>query len=134
MVLRKRGAPALRSSLWSSSGPTPTAPCPCCVGSPRTGCGTPGGVSQQQSRGQNHLPHPAGHASLDAAQDMVGPLGFKHTLPAHAESSINRHHHSPPMPYLCLGLPLPRYKTLYLALLNFMRLAWTHISSLPKIL
>jgi len=34
-------------------------------------------VRSHQSRveGQNHLSRPAGHASPDAAQDMVGPLG-----------------------------------------------------------
>jgi len=39
-------------------------------------------VGSQESRvkGQNHLPRPAGHASLDAAQDTVGLLGCKLTL------------------------------------------------------
>jgi len=37
-------------------------------------------VESHQSRvdGQNHLPQPAGHASFDASQDMVGLLGCKH--------------------------------------------------------
>ena len=34
---------------------------------------------------QNHLPQPAGHASFDAAQDMVGFLGCRHTLLGHVE-------------------------------------------------
>jgi len=36
----------LGSSLWPSSGPAPTAPCPACVGDSRAGCSTPGGVSR----------------------------------------------------------------------------------------
>jgi len=44
-------------------------------------------VESHQSRveGQNPLPRPAGHASLDAAQDMVGLLGCEHTLVGHPE-------------------------------------------------
>ena len=34
------------------------------------------------------VPRPAGHASLDAAQDMVGFLGCKLTLLAHVELLI----------------------------------------------
>jgi len=39
-------------------------------------------VRSHQSRveEQNHLPRPAGHASLDAAQDTIGFLGCEHTL------------------------------------------------------
>jgi len=44
------------------------------VGSPESGV-----------KGQNPLPRPAGHASLDAAQDTVGFLGCQRTLPAHVE-------------------------------------------------
>ncbi|KAK4827563.1 hypothetical protein QYF61_019187 [Mycteria americana] len=43
--------------------------------------------------GQNHLPQPAGHASFDAAQDTVGFLGCKCTLPGHVELLINQHPH-----------------------------------------
>jgi len=49
------GAPALWSSSWSS-GHTPTTPCPSCVGGSRTGRSTPGGVSQEQSRGAESPP------------------------------------------------------------------------------
>jgi len=41
--------------------------------------------------GQNRLPRPAAHAALDAAQDTVGLLGWKHTLLARVESFINQH-------------------------------------------
>jgi len=37
--------------------------------------------------------------------------------------------HSPPSLYLYLGLPQPRCRTFHLALLNFMRLAWAHLSN-----
>ena len=41
--------------------------------------------------GENHLPCSAGHASFDAAHDMVGFLGCKCTLPGHIEILINQH-------------------------------------------
>jgi len=43
------------------------------------------GSHESGVEGQNHLTRPAGHASLDAAQDTVGFLDCKRTLPAHAE-------------------------------------------------
>ena len=43
------------------------------------------GSHQNRVEGQNPLPPPAGHASLDAAQDTVGLWGCKHTLPAQVE-------------------------------------------------
>ena len=47
------------------------------------------GSHESRIEGQNHLPQPARHSSLDATQDTVGILGCKRTLPAHVESSIN---------------------------------------------
>ena len=41
---RRGGTAALWSSLWPSSGPAPTHPCPSYVRGPRAGCSTPGGV------------------------------------------------------------------------------------------
>lgn len=38
-------------------------------------------VSQSGADGDNHLPRPAGHPSFDAAKDMAGFPGCKHTLP-----------------------------------------------------
>ena len=40
---------------------------------------------QSRVEWQHHLPQPAGHASLDAAQDMVG------TLQGHVELLVNQH-------------------------------------------
>ena len=44
----------------------PTAPHLSCTGRARSGRSTPGGASEGQSKGDNHLPHPAGHSSFDA--------------------------------------------------------------------
>lgn len=40
--------------------------------------------------------------------------------------------HSSPNPYRCLGLPQPMSRVLYLALLNLMRFAQGHLSSLSR--
>ena len=50
-------------------------------------------MGSQESRveGENPLPRPAGHASFDAAQDTVGFLGCKRTLPGHVELLVNQH-------------------------------------------
>ena len=66
-----------------------------------------------------------------------------HTLTALVETFVNQQPqilllgaalkpHSPPNLYLCLRLPWPRCRTLHLALLNFIRLAWAHLSSLTR--
>jgi len=52
-------------------------------------CSTLGGLSWVE--GQNHLPSPADHVSLDTVQDMVGLLRCKYTLPDHVGSFINEH-------------------------------------------
>ncbi|GAB0180669.1 cAMP-dependent protein kinase inhibitor alpha [Grus japonensis] len=43
------------------------------------------GSHESRIEGQNHLPRPAGHASFHAAQDTIGFLGCKCTLPAHVQ-------------------------------------------------
>jgi len=43
------------------------------------------GLHKSRVKGHSHVPHPAGHTSLDAAQDTVGFLGYKRTLLAHVE-------------------------------------------------
>jgi len=77
---------------------------------------------------QNHLPRPPGHASLDAAQDMVGLLGCKHTLMGHLELLIDKHHQivllgaafNPfsTQPVFVLGIALTRVKELALGLVE----------------
>jgi len=46
------------------------------------------GSHESGVKGQNPLPRPAGHASLDAAQYTVGFLGCKHTFVARVELLI----------------------------------------------
>ncbi|XP_068273820.1 serine incorporator 2 isoform X2 [Nyctibius grandis] len=81
----QRGSSPLSISV-AFSGLAPTAPCPSYVGAPRAGCSTAGGSHESGAEGQNPLPHPAGHAAGDAAQDTVGFLGCQRTLPAHASA------------------------------------------------
>jgi len=45
------------------------------LGAPELDAGLQVESDQSGVKGQNHLPRPAGHASLDAAQDTVGFLG-----------------------------------------------------------
>jgi len=71
------------------------------------------GSDESGVKGQNHLPRPAGHASLDAAQDMVGLLGCKRILLAHVELLI---HQFPPI--LLLRAVLEPLSTLSLFLSN----------------
>ncbi|GAB0186614.1 mitochondrial enolase superfamily member 1 [Grus japonensis] len=63
----------------------------CMLGTPELDTVLQVGSHQNRVEGQDHLPLPAGHASFDAAQDTVGFLGCKRTLPAHVELFINQH-------------------------------------------
>jgi len=53
---------------------------------------------QNGAEGQNHLPSPAGHTCLDAAQGMVGLLGCKCTWVAHVQVFIHQY------PQVLLGM------------------------------
>ena len=55
------------------------------LGAPELDAGLQVGSHESGVKGLNPLPRPAGHASLDAAQDVVGFLGCECTLPAHVE-------------------------------------------------
>jgi len=61
------------------------------LGAPELDTGLQVGSHKSGVKGQNHLPRPAGHDSLDAAQDMVGFLGCKRTLLAHVELLIHQY-------------------------------------------
>ena len=63
--------------MWPSSGPALSAPRPPCAGDPRPGPSTPGGASQEPSRGgqSNHLPLPAARPFSNSARDIVGLPG-----------------------------------------------------------
>ncbi|CAN0071273.1 unnamed protein product, partial [Bubo scandiacus] len=100
------------------------------------------GSHESRVEGENHLPQPAGHASLDAAQDTAGFLGCKHTLSGHVELLIKQHpqvllHRAALNPFsiqlvFVPGIAQPMCRTLHLALLNFMRFAQAHLSSLSR--
>ena len=107
---------------------------------PELDAGLPVGSHQSRVEGQNPLPQPAGHTSLDAAEDTVGLLGCEHTLVAHVQLFIHQY----PQVFLIraalnpfirqpllIGLPRPMCRTLRMALLN-MRFTWAHISSLSR--
>jgi len=52
---------------------------------PELDAGLQAGSHQSRAEWQKHLPQPVGHAAFDAAQDIVGFLGYKHTLPLHVQ-------------------------------------------------
>jgi len=61
------------------------------LGAPELGTGLQVESHQSRAEGQNPLPRPARHISLDAAQDMVGLVGCKHTLVAQVWLSIQQY-------------------------------------------
>ena len=61
------------------------------LGAPELDAGLQVGSHQSGAEGQNHLPEPTGHASLDAAQDTVGLLGCERTLVAHVQLFIHQY-------------------------------------------
>ena len=62
---------------------------------PKTEDSTRGAGSPERSKGDNHLPGPAGHTTSDTTQDAIGLLGHVGTLLAHVQTRISRHPHSP---------------------------------------
>jgi len=48
-------------------------------------------LRKSRLEGQNHLPQPAGHASLDAAQVVVGLLSYERPLLGHVELLVNQY-------------------------------------------
>jgi len=53
-----------------------------------TGCSAPDVASPGQSRGEDHLPHPAGLALCTALQGPIGLLGHKDTPLAHGQPLV----------------------------------------------
>ena len=110
--------------LCSPAGPSPAVPCLSWTGEPRTGHSTPDVASPGQSRGEDHLPWPAGHAPPNAPQDPTGLLGHQGTLLAHGQLAVHQNSQvllhraafqqvSPSLCW-CMGLFLPRCRTLHL--------------------
>jgi len=91
---------------------------------PELDAGLQVGSHQSRVEGQNHLPPPAGHPSLDAAQDTVGHLGSKHMLLAHVQLFVQQDLQdllcgavlNPfiPQPVLIAGAARPRCRTRFL--------------------
>ena len=110
-----------------------------CWGS-RAGCRTPGGSHQSGVEGQNPLPRPNGHPSCDTAQEVVGLWAASahcRVMPIFSSTAISKSFSagllsipSSPSLYCYQGLPRPRCKTLYLALLNLMKFMQALFSSL----
>jgi len=61
------------------------------LGAPELDVGLQVGSHQSRVEGQNSLPQPAGHASLDAVQDTVGLLGCERTLVACVQLFIHQY-------------------------------------------
>jgi len=96
------------------------------------------GSHESRVEGQNQLPQPAGHTSLDAAQDMVGFLGCKRTLLAHVELLI---HQNPQVlllraaleplsvqPVLMFGITLTHVQDLALGLVELPLVPYTFLA------
>ena len=85
---------------------------------------------------ENPLPQPAGHNALDAAQHTGAHCWLMVSFPSpNTPKSFSLgllSIPSSPSLDLCLGLPRPMGGTLHLALLSFMRIAQTHLSSLSR--
>jgi len=58
---------------------------------PELDAGLQVGSHENGAEGQNHLPRPAGHAAFDAAQDIVGLLGYERKLLGHVDLLVNQH-------------------------------------------
>ena len=120
----------------ASSGPAPTGPCLSCAEGSRAARRSTAELSPELSRRaeSDPLPHPAGRASFDAAQDTVGFLGCESTPPGHVQLFIHQHPQvflsraalNPVIPQLVLILGVAPTQVQDLALLNLMRFIWAH--------
>lgn len=118
-----------QSSLQPSSGLTPTATHHSCSRDPRAEHIT----TDEPTEWENYISPTESYTSFDTISDMVAFLGCKYTLTGLTEFFTNQHiqiiHfkaaliHSWLSLHLCLEKPLPRCKSLYSALLNFIRFA-----------
>lgn len=126
--LHQRHVPALWSFLWFLLDSHQQINICLVQRNPRTGHGALSGVSQKQRRGWELSPQLATHTSFGAAQDMVGFLACRHTLPAPVQFLLYQNPkvilcsrfsvHSPCNLCWYWGLPQPRCRVLDLALLN----------------
>lgn len=136
--------------MWPFSGPAPTGPCPSGAGGLRAEYSTPDRASPVQHGGGQSPPFDllvtlllmqrrtwlafwAASAYLWLMLSFVFWCFFfcQPTALNPFPQSCFQTSFCPSL-YLCLGLPWPGYRTLHLALLNFMRLAQAHLSSLSR--
>ena len=98
---------------------------------------------QGSVEGEENLPRPAGHTPPNASQDAIGLLGSRGTLLAHGQPVTHQHSQVPlstellssrsaPSLYWCMGLFLPRCRTLPLPWLNLIRFLSAQLSSLSR--
>jgi len=100
------------------------------------------GPYQGRLEGEENLPRPTGHTLLNAPQDAIGLFGNHGTLLAHGHLVIHQDTQVPlcraalqqvsPSLYWCMGLFLPRCRTLYLPFLNFIRFLSAQLFSLSR--
>ena len=86
--LLRRGAPALRSSSWPSSGSFQKLNLFPVLESPQLDTVLQIGPRKGRIERGSHLPRPPGHPSSDAAQDIAHLQSCKSTLMAHAKFFI----------------------------------------------
>ncbi|KAK4827314.1 hypothetical protein QYF61_016564 [Mycteria americana] len=86
-----RGVPPLGAFLWPPLDPLQQLRVFPVLRTPELDAAPQGGSPQSGAEGQNPLPHPAGHAAGDAAQDTVGLPGCECTLPAHVQLFIHQY-------------------------------------------
>jgi len=123
----------------ASSGPTPTAPHPSCVGGHRPGHNTSDGTSQGWSRKVNPLSLSAAIPLLMQPRILLAfwsevthcwfmsSLSLTRTPKSFSTGLLSRN--SSPSLYTYLGLPWHNCNTLHYALLNSIWFTWTHFSS-----
>ena len=97
------------------------------------------GPHQGRVEGEENLPGPAGH-SPNAPQDLISFLGSQGMLLAHGQPVVHQDTQVPlhraalqqvrPSLYWCMGLFLPRCRTLHLPLLYLISFLSAQLSSL----
>lgn len=120
------------SILWPSSGLIPTGPCLFCTGDPRAGCNIPDWSQQSREVESPPLTCWPCYFSCSSGSRLFSGLwvhiaGFYpsfHPPLSHRSFFLSL--------YWYWGLPWPRWRTLRLALLNFLGFPWPCSSSLAE--
>lgn len=98
------------------------------------------GSHKSKVEAENHLSQSAGHAASDEAQNTVGFLSCKQTVPSHVQFFIYLYLLCRAALKQCIilsvllkGIDSFRCRTLHLALLNLMKFLWVHFPSLSNL-